>query len=165
MKWLIWLVVVLAVLSFESLIFLGGFNYGSCYSKVTYAKGYTNAIHDEAQRRLDFVLDRMAFYESSNNATARGDFDGTRYLSYGLYQFHRPTFRWLASLGGWSGLDYRNPNDQRLVAAWAIQHGYGYLWGRAYRHALHDYFMASEHDTYILRPLPKRDKKPAAELE
>lgn len=143
MKFLIWFVAALAFISTELVIFTGGIHYGLGDKQVIYAKGYADAVNDEGQRRLDFILDRMAFYESSYNAVARGDYDGRRYLAYGLYQFHRPTFMWLARLSGNPKLDWKNPEHQHRVAKWAIQHGYGKLWGNTYRHALHDYFMKS----------------------
>jgi hypothetical protein len=146
MRILITTVVILMILATVSILVLGGFHYGEQYG---YANGYeqgfkdggTVAIKTDRIYEINFVLERMAFYESSFNVRARGDFDGKRYLAYGLYQFHRPTFSWLSRISGNSGLEYKNPDHQRVVAEWAVLHGYGYLWKTTYNKALHDYFM------------------------
>lgn len=143
MRILAWIVFALALLTIESLVFTGGVVYGDHKGyRAGYLGGITTAKRDESDAQLKFVLDRMAFYESSYNVDARGDFDGTRYLAYGLYQFHHRTFTSFSRLSGNIGLDWKNPEHQLIVATWAIKHGYGYkLWGRTYRRALHDYFM------------------------
>lgn len=141
MKYLIGFVALLAFVAIEMEIYAFGFHYGYKTGYDTgYVKGSFDALQIEHETRINFILDRMAFYESSYNVVARGDYDGTRYHAYGLYQFHRPTFMWLARLSGNPKLDWKNPEHQHRVAKWAIRHGYGYLWKKSYRHALHDLF-------------------------
>lgn len=144
-------VATLALIAFELIIFAGGVNYGYYRGfdkgyRQGYDQGFTEgtdrAVESEYKFRIDFVLERMAYYESRNVVTARGDFDGNRYLAYGLYQFHHRTFRHFAVALGNPKLDWKNPEHQKIVAEYALKHGYGYLWA-SYKRALHDYFMAS----------------------
>lgn len=141
MRILISFVSVLAFIALEMVVFTGGYHYGSLDG---YRAGYSKGVFDGTLRcsenQLNFVLDRMAFYESTYKVDARGDFDGTRYLAYGLYQFHHRTFQELARRSGNPKLNWKNPEHQFIVAKWAILHGYGKLWGRTYQHALRDYF-------------------------
>ncbi len=138
MRFLIGLVIILALFSLEAVIFTAGYHFGSVQG---FEKGYNAAVQDERDSRISFVLDRMAYYESTYRTTVWGDFDGTRHLAYGLYQFHRPTFVRLARMSGNPKLNWKNPEHQYIVAKWAIQNGYGGLW-TTYRRALHDYFIS-----------------------
>lgn len=136
---------VFALVGFTYLIgFKAGVNTG-------YQQGYADAIQKTREIQINFVLERMAFYESTYRTKVWGDCDGTRCLAFGLYQFHRATFNWLAHLSANKGLNWKNPEHQRVIASWAIQHGYGHLWSNTYRHALHDYFMASMRDQNVTR--------------
>lgn len=47
--------------------------------------------------------------------------------AYGLAQFHKDTFNWLAMLKG-GRLNYYNAQDQFDLLVWAIENNYGYLW-------------------------------------
>lgn len=52
--------------------------------------------------------------------------DGGR--SYGIAQFQRRTFSYLAEKSGIEGLDWKDRDDQILLLRWSIDNGYGDLW-------------------------------------
>lgn len=86
------------------------------------------------------VLDGMAKYESSYNPGVQNNWDSNAAAgtpSYGLMQFIRPTFQSFsqqakqANPNAWNGLgplNWRDPKQQALTAAWAIKNGYGSHW-------------------------------------
>lgn len=52
--------------------------------------------------------------------------DGGR--SYGIAQFQRRTFGYLAEKSGIEGLDWKDRDDQIWLLRWSIDNGYGDLW-------------------------------------
>lgn len=65
------------------------------------------------------LIDCLAFYESSNNPEAFNPNDPNG-GSYGLLQFQRPTFDMYSKKYNLH-LDYKNPEDQKLLADYMIQ--------------------------------------------
>jgi len=61
--------------------------------------------------------------ESNGIVTTIGDSG----RSYGLAQFQKPTFNWMAKEFG-EELDYKSPYDQIKLMTWAISKGYGSNW-------------------------------------
>lgn len=48
--------------------------------------------------------------------------------AYGIMQFHEPTFDMFKQQAGMPELDYKNRDDQIVLAAWALKNGLGYHW-------------------------------------
>lgn len=81
-----------------------------------------------------FAIDEVHFddtmeCESSGITTAVGDHG----LAYGPFQWHQTSFNWLKSVAIKKGepfkdLQYKDPNDQITLAAWAFANGYADQW-------------------------------------
>jgi len=56
-----------------------------------------------------------------------GDLD-KEYPAYGVGQFQKRTFYWLAELAGYDNMDWKDEFDQRKLLYWAIKNGYGEYW-------------------------------------
>lgn len=74
-------------------------------------------------------FDAVMNCESQGNIEAVGDHG----LAYGPFQFHEATFNWMRSLGVKEGepfqtLEYKNPQDQITLAAWAFSKGLEKNW-------------------------------------
>lgn len=52
--------------------------------------------------------------------------DGGR--SYGIAQFQKATFHWLAGKSGMKGLKWKDRDDQIQLLTWAVRNNYGHLW-------------------------------------
>lgn len=114
-------------------------------TRQAYQAGYDAARVDQREAEIKFLLDRIAFYESSYNVFAKGDYDPAAhtYRAYGLFQFHYATFKRYAKLSGHPEYEWKNPDHQIVVAEWMLRHGYGKDWHYAYNHALRDWFDAT----------------------
>ena len=66
----------------------------------------------------------VARCESEFKTTAVGD--GGK--AYGVYQFHKPTFREFAAKSGEEGLEYKDPEDSIKLAMWAFSTGRADHW-------------------------------------
>ena len=58
------------------------------------------------------LIDCLAFYESGNNPEAVGDSG----KAYGVLQFWQSTFDFYSAKYNMQWLDYKNPNDQHILA-------------------------------------------------
>lgn len=65
--------------------------------------------------------------ESKGISTAKGDSKGGKYLAYGLFQYHKESFKRHAKIFG-EELDYYSSYDQLKLGIWAISKGYGNEW-------------------------------------
>lgn len=48
--------------------------------------------------------------------------------SYGIVQFQKRTFDYLAARSGMRGLDWKDKNDQLALLSWALDNGHGNNW-------------------------------------
>ena len=95
----------------------------------------TVAAYESAQQqeRMAVIADELAMVrtlgalmrcESGFRPTVPGDGGD----SYGILQFQKPTFAWMKTAAGMPDLNYRNPEDQMVLAWWALRNGHGRHW-------------------------------------
>lgn len=85
-------------------------------------------VKEYEQVDYDFLADRIILCESGNNPNAKGDWNGTEYLAYGLAQFHLETFNLFKKLANKPNLNYWSAEDQRWLLKWALVNGYASHW-------------------------------------
>ena len=67
---------------------------------------------------------KVAECESEFKTTATGDSG----KAYGVFQFHKPTFKEFAKEFGDESLEYKNTEHAIELAVWALAQGKGYHW-------------------------------------
>ena len=70
------------------------------------------------------LLTKIIQCESSFRPYVYGD----NFRAFSLLQFHEPTFELFKRLSGMTTLDYRSPDDQIELGAWAFSRGYSSHW-------------------------------------
>jgi len=114
-------------------IFLSGFRLGL---GVGFRKGYGLGVVSERQflevilRNLDGELKTLQNLERVIVLESEGKHKGVwgKDEEFGIVQFKKETFVWLAEKAGVKGADWKNQVDQVKLANWAIRNGYGSLW-------------------------------------
>ena len=117
---------------FTIIVWFSGYNHG-------HSDGYHAAQYDVQQAKLDFVANKIIYYES------RGMHDGVWSRTdvipaYGVAQFQRRTFNWMKGLAHRPDLNWKNEDDQRYLLRWALANGYGSHWGPNYVRAMRAYY-------------------------
>lgn len=117
------------VLCFICILLIVIFNIPS--EKVVYAREWTNQDYLTEYANQYGVSSKVLYNviqcESGWNETAKGDGTKGVYLAFGLAQFHEPTFKRYAKEMG-EELDYKNPQHQIKVMAFAFSKGYQSAW-------------------------------------
>lgn len=70
------------------------------------------------------IISKIIQCESSGRHNIYGD--GGR--SFGIAQFQKATFYWLAGKSGLKGLKWKDRDDQIKLLTWAVQNNHGHLW-------------------------------------
>ena len=74
------------------------------------------------------IIERILFCESSNrHEGVWGDLN-YKHHAYGIAQFQRRTFYWMAGLSGMQGLNWKNKEDQIWLLNWALENNLGKHW-------------------------------------
>lgn len=90
----------------------------------------TRKLIDEVGGRLE-LLEKKALIRKIIGCESSSRHDGVwgdGGRSYGIAQFSRRTFRYLASKSGIGGLDWKSRDDQLALLGWALDNGYGRHW-------------------------------------
>ena len=83
---------------------------------------------EEKWRTHILLIDKIVECESSGRHTNIWGDTHTRHPAYGIAQFQRRTFYWLADKSGLEGLKWKRESDQIQLLSWAVANGYGSLW-------------------------------------
>jgi hypothetical protein len=74
------------------------------------------------------IIEKILFCESSNHHY--GVWGDLNYFhrAYGIAQFQRRTFYWLAEKSGKNNLNWKNKEHQIMLLDFALENNLGYLW-------------------------------------
>ena len=82
----------------------------------------------EIQKKLDikYIADKIIQCESGGVHNVWGDLDKP-YPSFGILQYQKRTFNWLAQKANFKG-NWRNEKDQIRLLYWSLNNDFGRLW-------------------------------------
>lgn len=102
-------------------------------------EGYEACKSESKELIVTSVVKSITFCESSDKHNRWGDSG----KAYGIAQFHKGTFNWMAKLSGHPEYQWKNKADQIALLDWAIRNGYGNHWQHCYKQAVKTYLRSA----------------------
>lgn len=129
------------VVTFIMALTMFGFVYGAGYYngfQHGQKAGADQCITEVKYTLVEVMADHIMLKESSlQHVGVWGKLpEDQKYPAYGIAQFQKRTFYWMAKLAGLKDPNWKDQSQQEWLLKWALVNGYGHHWGKNYRQAL-----------------------------